>query len=365
MNSYQAPIKDIMFALTKLADLNQFSEKTNNKDLSFDNIKMILDEAGKFATEKLDTINQKGDQDGVTLENGVVRMPDYFIKAYKEFVKNGWFTVIGDKKYGGQDMPISVLVAINEIWESANMSFAVNNMLTQGAIELIQEHGSEKQKTTNLPKLITGEWSGTMNLTEPHAGSDLSTLKTKAEKSNSNKYLIKGTKIYITHGDQDMTENIREKKHSALIRNDVDVMVKLLKEYKHLDSETLDKMLESIQLNRTNVYISNVVNYRPPENRKPTDLEIKRYLPYLKRHIEIIDPKILVLLGSTALNTVIGGDVVISKARGKWVQKEIGAAKPWTIVSFHPAFLMRQPAQKKMAWIDLKMIRDKKNQLKI
>ena len=127
----------------------------------------------------------------------------------------------------------------------------------------------------------------------------------------------------------------------------------------------LDKMLESINLDRTKVYISNVVNYRPPENRRPTEIEIKRYLPYLKRHIEIIDPKILVLLGSTALNTVIGGDVVISKARGKWVQKEIGAAKPWTIVSFHPAFLMRQPAQKKFAWIDLKMIRDKSKLLKL
>ena len=127
----------------------------------------------------------------------------------------------------------------------------------------------------------------------------------------------------------------------------------------------LDKMLESIQLNRTNVYISNVVNYRPPENRKPTDLEIKRYLPYLKSHIEIINPKILLLLGSTALNTLIGDQEVISKARGKWCQLEIGNAKPWVISSFHPAFLMRQPDQKKLAWIDLKMIREKVKILKI
>ena len=127
----------------------------------------------------------------------------------------------------------------------------------------------------------------------------------------------------------------------------------------------LDKMLAAIQLNRTKVYISNVVNYRPPANRKPTEVEIERYLPYLKSHIEIINPKILMLLGSTALNTLIGNEVVISKARGKWIQKEIGLAKPWIIASFHPAFLMRQPEQKKLAWIDLKMIRDKSKILKI
>jgi len=127
----------------------------------------------------------------------------------------------------------------------------------------------------------------------------------------------------------------------------------------------LDKMLAAIQLDRTKVYISNVVNYRPPDNRRPTNAEIERYLPYLKSHIEIINPKILLLLGSTALNTLIGNDVVISKARGKWIQKEIGTVKPWIIASFHPAFLMRQPEQKKSAWIDLKMIRDKSKILKI
>jgi len=127
----------------------------------------------------------------------------------------------------------------------------------------------------------------------------------------------------------------------------------------------LSKMLEAIQLNRNNVYITNVVNYRPPENRKPTDDEIKRYLPYLISHIEIINPKILLLLGSTALNTLVGNEVVISKARGKWIEKEVGNIKPYIIASFHPAFLMRQPEQKKLAWIDLKMIRDKSKSLKI
>ena len=127
----------------------------------------------------------------------------------------------------------------------------------------------------------------------------------------------------------------------------------------------LDKMLASIDLNRKNVYITNVVNYRPPDNRRPTDEEITKYLPYLKKHIEIINPKILVLLGSTALNALVGNEVVISKARGQWIEKQFGECKTSVIITFHPAFLMRQPAQKKMAWIDLKMIRDKKAELKI
>ena len=127
----------------------------------------------------------------------------------------------------------------------------------------------------------------------------------------------------------------------------------------------LNKMLASINLDRSKVYISNVVNYRPPSNRKPTEIEIERYLPYLKNHIEIVDPKILILLGSTALNALIGNETVISKARGKWMQKEIGSIKPWIIASFHPAFLMRQPDQKKLAWTDLKLIREKMKQLNL
>ncbi len=122
----------------------------------------------------------------------------------------------------------------------------------------------------------------------------------------------------------------------------------------------LDKMLASIELDRKKVYISNIINYRPPDNRRPTSEEIKRYLPFITKHIEIINPKILVLLGSTAMNALIGNEIVISKMRGKWIEKKFGNCKTSVIITFHPAFLMRQPAQKKMAWIDLKMIRDKK-----
>ena len=127
----------------------------------------------------------------------------------------------------------------------------------------------------------------------------------------------------------------------------------------------LDKMLASINLDRKNVYISNIVNYRPPENRRPTDEEMNRYLPFIKKHIEIIAPKILILLGSTAMNALIDNDVVISKVRGQWIEQEFGQCKTSTIVTFHPAFLMRQPTQKKLAWFDLKMIKAKKARLKI
>jgi len=129
--------------------------------------------------------------------------------------------------------------------------------------------------------------------------------------------------------------------------------------------ELLDKMLLSINLDRDNIYITNVINYRTPENRRPTEEEIVRYLPYLIRHIEIINPKILILLGSTALNAIIGDNQVISEARGKWIEKKIGKCNTSVIASFHPAFLMRQPDQKAMSWIDLKMIKKKISYLKI
>ena len=128
--------------------------------------------------------------------------------------------------------------------------------------------------------------------------------------------------------------------------------------------QLLDKMLHAINLSRKNVYITNVVNYRPPENRKPTEKEVKRYLPYLKKHIEIIKPQIILLLGSTAMSAILQDTDVISKMRGKWYEIEINKCKISSIVSFHPAYLLRQPDQKKFSWIDLKMIRDKLNKFK-
>ena len=127
----------------------------------------------------------------------------------------------------------------------------------------------------------------------------------------------------------------------------------------------LDKMLDAINLNRTKVYISNVVNYRPPNNRRPTDEEIEKYLIFLKLHIEIIEPKILILLGSTAMQAISGKEKIISKVRGKWFKIKIGGCEPEIIVTFHPAFLIRQPEQKKNSWYDLKLIREKIKFLKL
>ena len=121
----------------------------------------------------------------------------------------------------------------------------------------------------------------------------------------------------------------------------------------------LDKMLTAIKLSRANVYITNVINYRPPQNRKPSEDEINKYLPYLIKHIQIISPKVILLLGSTALNAILGSEKVISKARGVWHKELIGEDEFWILASFHPAFLMRQQEQKKFAWVDLKMIREK------
>ena len=200
---------------------------------------------------------------------------------------------------------------------------------------------------------------------------------------DSSFFLFSGTKIQKLQKLKNKIQNIKncELKKSAtnIVFGDGNINAKIMiigegpgaqedaegKPFIGRAGKLLDKMLDSIKLDRSKVYISNVVNFRPPENRRPTENEIERYLPYLRSHIEIINPKILVLLGSTALNTLIGNEVVISKARGKWTQIEIGSVKTWVIASFHPAFLMRQPEQKKLAWIDLKMIRDKSKTLKI
>ena len=190
------------------------------------------------------------------------------------------------------------------------------------------------------------------------------TKSQKLEKLKKNIQLIKNCKLKknatnIVFGDGNTNAKIMIIGEGPGAQEDVDGIP-----FVGRAGKLLDKMLQSINLDRRKVYISNVVNFRPPANRKPTEEEITRYLPYLRSHIEIINPKILILLGSTALNAVIGNNEVISKARGKWFQKEIGIVKPWIIASFHPAFLMRQPEQKKLAWIDLKMIRDKIKNLK-
>jgi len=230
--------------------------------------------------------------------------------------------------------------------------------LNQKLINLIEYYN-----LTNI-NLLLSENSLARNLNDSSSSSN----KTKIEKLNKLKNKIKNIKncdlknsaTNIVFGDGNISSKIMFIGEGPGAQEDAEGIP-----FVGRAGKLLDKMLESIKLNRSKIYISNVVSYRPPLNRRPTEIEIKRYLPFLKEHIEIINPKILVLLGSTALNTLIGNEVVISKARGKWIQRKIGLANPWIIASFHPAFLMRQPEQKKFAWIDLKMIREKSKTLKI
>ena len=204
MQEYNAPIEDILFVLENLnSDTKSINEEYSDPDL----LKQIFEEAGKFSSNVLAPLNAVGDKEGISLENGLVRMPSGFKDAFNQYIKGGWASVAGSKKYGGQEMPWNIVGALNEIWHAANMSFSLNMLLTQGAIEVIEAYGTEEQKQKYLPKMINGEWSGTMNLTEPQAGSDLALLKSKALPENEI-YKLYGSKIYITHGDQDMSENI-------------------------------------------------------------------------------------------------------------------------------------------------------------
>ena len=204
---YLAPLDDMRFVLNELVDLDRLAEVEAFETATPDLVDQILKEAAKFAEEIVAPLNQVGDQQGVRLENGVVRMPDGFVDCYRQYVDAGWPAVCGDTKYGGQGLPWTLSIALSEIWQAANMSLANAWMLTQGAVEAIQAHGTSEQKATYLPKLISGEWSGTMNLTEPNAGSDVGALRTKAVAENG-AWKITGTKIFITHGDQDMSENV-------------------------------------------------------------------------------------------------------------------------------------------------------------
>mgnify|MGYP001203250890 CR=1 FL=1 len=204
---YSAPLGDMRFVLNHLVDLKRLAEVEAFKMVTPELMDQVLEEAAKFAEDVVAPLNQVGDRQGVSLENGVVRMPEGFAQCYQQYVNAGWPAVCGDTDYGGQGLPWTLSIALSEIWQAANMSLANAWMLTQGAVEAIQAHGTSEQKATYLPKLISGEWSGTMNLTEPNAGSDVGALRTSAVRSNG-AWKITGTKIFITHGDQDMTENV-------------------------------------------------------------------------------------------------------------------------------------------------------------
>ena len=205
--SYNAPIRDLVFAATEVADLDAVGRLPGYEDASAELLQSILEEAGKFAAEVLAPINFSGDRQGVRLEEGKVITADGWRAAYRKFIDGGWNGLPFDSALGGQGLPWLVSAAVAEIWHAANMSFALCPLLTQAAIEAIDRHGSDQQKADYLPKLISGEWTGTMNLTEPQAGSDLSAVTTRAVPQDDH-YLLTGQKIFITYGDHDLTDNI-------------------------------------------------------------------------------------------------------------------------------------------------------------
>ncbi|MBI3439714.1 MAG: acyl-CoA dehydrogenase [Proteobacteria bacterium] len=203
---YRAPVGDIRFALEACAGL--WSLKSRFSDIDPDLLEAILDGAGALASETLAPINRSGDQAGVTLKDSIVTAAPGFKQAYIAFRDAGWQGLAADAAYGGQHLPRAVALAVFEMIHSANMSFGLLPMLTLGAIEAIEQHGAPDQKALYLEKLISGEWTGTMNLTEPQAGSDLGALTTKAVPQADGSYAITGQKIFITWGEHDLADNI-------------------------------------------------------------------------------------------------------------------------------------------------------------
>jgi len=207
MTTYAAPVQDMRFTLSNVAGFDRVAGLPGLEQVTPDLVGAVLEEASKFAGNVLAPLNRTGDQVGATLENGVVRTAPGFKDAYRQFVEGGWNSVPFDPDHGGQGLPWALAFAVQEMWQAANMSYGLSMLLTQGAVELLTEHGSPEQKGLYLPKLISGEWTGTMNLTEPQAGSDVGAVRTRAEPDGGH-YRIRGQKIFITYGEHDMAENI-------------------------------------------------------------------------------------------------------------------------------------------------------------
>src|SRR3954454_3625779 len=207
MSTYQAPLKDIKFVLHELAGLPEVAKLPGYEEASPDTVDAILEEAAKFAAGVLDPINYSGDQEGSKWADGEVRTPTGFRDAYKQFCEGGWNALPFEAEWGGQSLPRLVSTPVQEMWKSANLSFSLCPLLTQGAIEALLLRGTEELQRRYLPKMVAGTWTGTMNLTEPQAGSDLSLVRTRAERQGDH-YLISGQKIFITYGEHDLAENI-------------------------------------------------------------------------------------------------------------------------------------------------------------
>ena len=203
---YKAPIQDMTFALQSVAkDMPSLAQALPDSEM----IDVILTEAGKLAGDVIAPLNHEADKAGgaVRLDDGTVQTPAGFVDAFAQFAEGGWTSMEADEAFGGQDMPLALSSCVNEMWQSANMAFSLCHLLTQGLVSALQHSASEAQKEIFVPPMVEGRWTGTMNLTEPQAGTDLAAIKTKAVKQGDH-YLISGQKIYITYGEHDMAENI-------------------------------------------------------------------------------------------------------------------------------------------------------------
>jgi alkylation response protein AidB-like acyl-CoA dehydrogenase len=204
---YTAPIADMRFALKELAGLDELATLPGFEGAAPDLVDAILEEAGKLAGDVLAPLNDIGDREHSRLENGVVRTPTGWRDAYQKYVEGGWNALPFEAEWGGQGLPVALAAAVAEMWDAANLAWALCPLLNIGAVELLQAHGSKAQQHRFLPKLVSGEWTGTMNLTEPQAGSDVGAVRSRAVRDGDH-WRISGQKIFITYGDHDLTPNI-------------------------------------------------------------------------------------------------------------------------------------------------------------
>ena len=208
MHEYQAPLDDMRFVLRELVDGRLLAELPGSEDATSDVADAILEEAAKFAGGVLSPLNRPGDVAGVRWRDGEVSTAPGWKGAYDAFVAGGWNALACPREFGGQGLPRVLSALVEEMWNGANMSFTLCPMLTRGAIEAIELRGTELQKRTYLPKMVSGDWTGTMNLTESQAGSDLAAIRTRAEPLGDGRYRLEGQKIFITYGEHDLTDNI-------------------------------------------------------------------------------------------------------------------------------------------------------------